>query len=161
MDKHTIKRIIRSIAFCLFTSTSFAQNVVYEDALDSLSFWLKDRIEQGATGKKVLVEMPFVVRSLAWGCMCPNHYIGVHPNVQEGPFIHPRVPTNFPVSDSTGHSLIVRGYFTGKQIEEDYRNEDGEPAEWLYILPEFVVLDWRVNELNYDVPAPYVIREEK
>ena len=101
--------------------------------------------------------MPFVVRSLGWGCMCPDYYIGVSPNTQEGPWISVIAPDDFPVSDTKGYSLIVTGVFTGDSVEEDFRNEDGEPEEWLYKMPEFKIHNWKENRMDYDVPAPKVI----
>ncbi len=138
-------------------SAVFAQEQTYEDVADSVQYWMEERVANATEGIHEVVEMPFVVRSLGWGCLCPDHYIGVSPFTQEGPFIHPVSPANFPVSDRDGHSLVVTGFFTGKWVEEDYRDENGEPEEWLYKLPEFKILSWRRNEMDYEIFPPRII----
>lgn len=155
-------KLFTLILFCvLCAGTGLAQALRYDEAPDSIAVWLETRVANAAEGNREVVEMPFVVRSLAWGCLCPDHYIGVGTGVQEGPFIHPKVPKKFPKSNENGHSLIVRGYFTGEYVEEDFRNENGEPAEWLYIIPEFVVTEWEVNKLEYEVPFPCILKTGK
>jgi hypothetical protein len=155
---------MRSIAILsiLFMSFSFrleAQTKTYFDMADSVKIWMDKRVENAVNGIKEKVEMPFVVRSTGWGCRCPDSYIGVSPSVGDGPWVSPVKPKKFPSVDSVGHSLIVQGYFTGKWVTEDLRNEDGEPEEWLYKMPEFKITAWRKNKLEYDVPAPFILKK--
>lgn len=70
----------------------------------------------------------------------------------------PISPKGFPVSNENGHSIIVKGYFTGKQGVKDYRKEATEPKEWVYSLPEFKVLSWRKNDLDYDAIPRKVLK---
>ena len=156
-----MKRVPQILFFIFLKSTCFAQLLTYEDVIDSIGYWVDERVTNAMAGRQEIVEMPLVVRSLGWGCICPDHYIGVSPSVQEGPFIHPIVPKGFPKTDMYGHSLMVRGYFSGRIVEEDYRDESGEPAEWLYQLHEFVITKWKHNKLDYQIRAPYVIRLNK
>lgn len=154
-------RILYFLAICLLPGSIIAQRTTYDEFVDSLQHWIDIRVTNAAEGIEEHVEMPFVVRSLGWGCMCPDHYLGVSPFVQEGPFIHPLVPDNFPVSDHDGHSLIVRGYFTGRHVDEDFRDENGEPEEWLYTLPEFKIESWEKNDQEYEVAAPFILTERE
>jgi hypothetical protein len=149
-----------ALLFCLFFSqVADAQSVYFADYGDSLQIWLNLRVENARKGLKETVEMPLVVRSTGWGCMCPDHYIGVSPLTQEGPWISPIVPEKFPVSDSMGYSLVVKGFFTGKMKKIDLRNEAGEPADWLYTVPLFKITSWKNNSEEYSVDAPKVIHK--
>jgi hypothetical protein len=136
-----------------------AQTKTYMDMADSVKIWMEIRVENAAKGMKEMVEMPFVVRSTGWGCLCPDSYIGVSPTTGDGPWVSPISLENFPTVDSVGHALIVQGYFTGKYIEQDLRNEEGEPEEYLYKMPEFKIISWRKNELDYEVPAPFLLKK--
>jgi len=153
---HSGKFVILIFAL-LAKSLGFGQAPVYEDAADTLDNWIEQRITSAQLGIKEKVEMPFVVRTLGWGCMCPDYFIGVSPNVQEGPWISPIVPRKFPVSDTVGYSLIVTGHFTGKWVEIDLRNGEEEPDEWLYTVPEFKIRRWKANEVDYSVFPPRII----
>lgn len=130
---------ILTLLLLSFNFSVHAQKKTYMEMGDTVKTWLAERVENAAKGIKEKVEMPFVVRSTGWGCMCPDSYIGVSPGMGDGPWIWPIKPRlngavgqakKFPEVDSVGHSLIVQGYFTGKWIEQDLRNEDGEPEEW-------------------------------
>lgn len=151
---------IALLVLCTSGLTSFAQSPVYEDVVDSLQEWVNQRVNNASEGAREVIETPFVVRSTGWGCLCPEHYIGISPYVQDGPWMAALAPADFPVMDSIGHSLVVTGYFTGKYVEIDLRNENGEPEEWLYIVPEFQVLSWSPNEAQYEAAPPRVIRRE-
>jgi hypothetical protein len=156
-----MKTIIAVLLFLFFGAHAGAQDttLTYEEMPgDSLVSWMKTRVENARRNIRETVEMPMVVRSTGWGCQCPLHYIGISPLVGDGPWIAPKAPKGFPVSNSQGSSLVVTGYFTGKWITEDLRNKDGEPAEWLYKMPEFKVLTWKKNELDYQVPIPHVVK---
>jgi|GEM_PF-2501336 len=157
-NKCSIKINVLITILVLIKVAASAQSQTYEEFGDSIQNWLEQRISNANKGIKEKVEMPFAVRTLGWGCMCPDNYIGISPNVQEGPWIAPKAPKNFPVSDTIGYSLIVTGYFTGKWKEKDFRNKDGEPQEWLYKMPEFNIISWRENKLGYETPPPKVIK---
>jgi len=122
---------------------------------------MDQRVENAKKGIKEKVKMPMVVRSMGWGCECPAHYIGVSAGTNDGPWISAVTPKKFPTMDESGHSLVVVGYFTGKVIEQDMRNADGEPEEWLYKTPEFQVLSWEENKKDYEVDVPKVIGNYK
>ena len=139
----------------------FTQDITYENCIDTLDNWIEKRVENAKNGKKEFVEMPFVVRSFGWGCECPEHYIGISPYTQEGPWISPLAPKNFPKIDTAGYSLIVKGYFTGKMIEEDLRDSEGMPEEWLYKMPEFKIKSWQINEEGYNAGPPKIISTKK
>ena len=130
----------------------------WEEAAESADTWLANEMEFPATMKPVTVEFPLVVRSTGRGCRCPEYYIGVGTTVKEGPFLRIKnVPKDFPVSDSTGHSLVVTGHFTGEYNTLDLRKSSGEPKEWIYQLPVFVIDHWKENKPGYDVPAPHSV----
>ena len=149
-----------SVLFLLLTTTSFGQ--AFDDwTSDSISNWMDLRINNANNNTQETVEMPFAVRSLGWGCLCPDHYIGISPHSQEGPWIGAITPDEFPASNRNGHSLIVTGKFTGNWVEEDFRDENGEPEEWLYKMPEFKIISWKENELDYNSPPPKVISQNK
>lgn len=141
------KYFILFILFC-FSQVSFSQEE-FEPSPDSLQKWVNLRVENAKSGKKETVKMVMAVRTLAWGCRCPDHYVGISPNNQEGPFISPIIPDNFPVSDTIGYSLIVEGYFTGNIIDLDLRTSEDEPEEWFYHIPEFKVTKWKMNKKGY------------
>jgi hypothetical protein len=145
------------VLFICFEAPVIAQNQTYEEIAGTIPDWVETRVKNAQNGIKEKIEMPFVVRTLGWGCMCPDNYIGISPNVQDGPWIAPKAAKNFPVSDTIGYSLIVTGYFTGKYIVEDLRNKDKEPEDYLYKMPEFKILTWRENTLGYDSPPPKII----
>jgi hypothetical protein len=162
-----MKRIFIPLFFLLCIDISFAQTdsslhplTYMEMALgDSVKKWLDIRVANAKNGIKETVQVPFVVRTLAWGCMCPDNYIGVSPNLGDGPWVFPLASKKFPKSDTIGYSLIVTGYFTGRMKTIDLRNKEGEPPEWLYVIPEFKVLSWVENKKEYDVEAPHLIKK--
>jgi hypothetical protein len=91
--------------------------MTYQMFADSLQgnfkAWVYQRVENAKKGIIEKIEMPFVVRTFAWGCKCPNNYIGVGVNTQEGPWIFPIGNKSLPDSDDKGYSLIVTGIFYG------------------------------------------------
>ncbi|MFH0893703.1 MAG: hypothetical protein V2A54_04645 [Bacteroidota bacterium] len=155
-----MKRLLVIPLLFLF-SFAYSQTETYEEFADSLSDWVIARVENAAKGKPEMVEMPFVARCWGWGCMCPDYYIGVSVGVLDGKWVFPKAPKGFPKSDSLGYSMIVTGYFTGKWKDIDLRNEEKEPAEWLYHMPVFKVLTWRENTVSYEVPPPKVTGKAK
>lgn len=153
------RRNLLLVALLSIVFHSAQAQAVYEDCIDTLDQWVKELVEVSPS-QMHLIETPFVVRSTGWGCLCPQHYIGVSPGVHDGPWISPIAPEGFPISDSLGHSLIVTGYFTGRWITEDLRNEDSLPSEWLYKMPEFKIESWKPNERDYDVPPPHFVDDK-
>ncbi|MGH1338523.1 MAG: hypothetical protein ACRBFS_20575 [Aureispira sp.] len=147
------------MSLCLLAIHLSAQNKDFFDLQPTLKAWVKERVTNSEDGKKEIVEIPLAVRSKAWGCRCPNHYIGISTNNREGPWLRPITPKKFPVSDDEGSSLIVTGYFTGKQITKDYRKTKTDPKDWVYTLPEFKILSWRKNELAYDIDSPKILKK--
>ncbi len=147
----------------LFQTHAFIQaQITYQQFADSLhgdyDDWVALRVENALNGVVEKIEMPLVVRTRAWGCRCPDNYIGVGVNVLEGPWIFPISEKKLPQPDETGYSLIVVGYFTGTWKELDLRKNDKEPAEWLYKVAEFKIISWKTNTKGEDAPAPNIIR---
>lgn len=134
---------------------SHSQVLTYEGTPDSLQQWVDQRVVNAENGIKETVKIPLAVRSLSWGCICPDHYIGYSPDVQEGPWIFPTGKKKLPKSDQFGHSLTVTGYFTGKMITKDLRRSKEEPEEWIYTMPEFIVTEWNINtDESETLPPP-------
>jgi len=155
-----MKKSLLLFFFCTqLSALSIAQTSSFIDFGDSLQSWLNKRVENAQKGIKEKTEMPFVVRCKGWGCICPTYFIGISPLVAEGPWIYPITPRKFPVSDSLGYSLIVRGYFTGKIKKLDLRSDKkNDPPEWIFDLPQFKISSWEVNKEGYNVDAPKVIQ---
>lgn len=127
------------------------------DGVDSLDAWVQTRVEKADSGIKEMIEMPVAVRSTAWGCECPDYYIGVGTNVKEGPWIYPSGAVHLPPTSRTGVALWVKGYFTGKIITVDFHSSFPELNEMVYQVPEFVVVSFKMNRKGYDVPFPYIV----
>ena len=157
-----IRTTLFAILLCLLsTSGVVGQKKYYFDVADSISFWVQTRVDRAAAGNPEKIQMPLAVRSLGWGCRCPDYYIGVNSNVQEGPFIQIVGAMSFPTPDQNGTALIVTGYFTGKWVEIDLRDEGGEPEEWLYRVPEFKVESWKINENPEETEAPKILGKQR
>ena len=151
------KTLLLFVLTFILKAPLIAQTNTYENSGKSTQAWMDIRVRHAKKGMKEKVEMPFVVRSTGWGCICPDYYIGISPLVAEGPWVFPLTPDNFPVSDSVGHSLIVKGYFTGKNRELDLRTNKDDPAEWLFKMPEFKIISWKENKQGYEAPPPRVV----
>lgn len=140
--------------------THVYSQITYNTFADSLQGdfkgWVEQRVENAKNGIKEKIEMPLVVRTLAWGCRCPDNYIGVGVNTQEGPWIFPITKKPLPKPDQKGYSLIVTGYFTGEMKNIDLRQNSEEPDEWNYTIPVFQITGWVKNTKGYDTPAPTV-----
>lgn len=143
-------------ATLLFVASSL-HSQTYLEFGDSVQAWVDQRVT-AAAHRYEQVEMPLCVRSRAWGCKCPDSYIGASPDVQEGPWIWVKAPASFPKVDESGHSLIVTGHFTGEWKTQDLRNANGEPAEWLYRMPVFKVATWRANPSYEATPSPRLLK---
>jgi len=147
MNLLKISSFLYFVIICNFT---FSQDsTYYSDMEDSLSVWVDIRIENVKKSKEKVI-MPLAVRTIGWGCNCPNYYIGVNTNTQEGPWIEPKADKKFPHSDSVGYSLIVTGYFTGKWKVYDFRNKDGDGD--YYKIPQFKIISWEENKKEYEAP---------
>ncbi len=145
----------------LMAMPGLASAQTYLEFGDSVQIWLDERLAQAHAHHRERVQMPLSVRSAAWGCKCPDSYIGESPNTQEGPWIFVLAPAGFPKVDSAGHALIVEGYFTGKFKTQDLRNPDGNPAEWLYRIPRFRVKSWRDNPSYGEALPPRVLPQNR
>lgn len=136
-----------------------------EEERDAAVAWLKARIANAKAGRREIVRVPLVARSMGWGCRCPAHYLGLDPygDVLGLGWVAPDPEPGVSVSIvhlSEGDVFLVEGWFTGKTVTEDLRNEDGEPAEWLYRLDELHVARARPlragdrQELRVVLPHP-------
>lgn len=149
MKKATVVFLLTSgIAYSLGAQTIFAQ---FTDS--AAEAWYNKRIRNAKKGIREKVEMPIVVHSTGWGCTCPDYYIGTEPNYNsDGLWLSPLTSETFPVSDSVGHSLIVKGYFTGKT-----EDEEGDDTI-VYHVPLFKIISWKVNKSGDSAYAPRVIK---
>ena len=146
--------------FFLLLSISFhSLNAQDIDYMEDPHAWVDARIENAKKGKRELIESPFAVRSIAWGCRCPDYYLAESTNVAEGPWVQPVHPEKLPKKDEEGHSLMVKGYFTGKIIKIDLRYENKEPKEWLYKVPEFKIISWHYNKEDWQGLIPKIVKK--
>jgi hypothetical protein len=138
--------LITGVANSLIAQSTFAQ------FSDSTQTWLDARVKNAKKGIREIVVMPFVVHSTGWGCTCPDYYIGTDVFSTSGLFVSAITPDAFPAVDSVGHSLIVKGYFTGKM--------DKIPGDdtIIYHVPFFKIISWKENKDGEDVGAPRVIK---
>jgi hypothetical protein len=150
----------RAITFTLLLcSTSILGAQTYSDWLleGDPNSWITLRTTNAAKGEAELIKIPLVVRSTGWGCLCPDYFIGSSPFVQDGPWIHP-IGKTLPTPNVDGYVFVVTGKFTGNIIPIDLRNQDGEPDEWLYHVPEFRIKKIRKLKSNQEIPSPKIIR---
>lgn len=152
-----IKKILLIYIFASVTSSSIWSQITYTEFADSISTWVNNRVENSKNGLVEKVEIPFVVRTLAWGCICPDNYMGVYPNTQEGPWIYPVYSKKLPSPNQNGYSFIATGYFTGTIKELDLRSNESDPEEWLYKVPEFKIISLRKNKNGEGTLAPKII----
>jgi hypothetical protein len=160
VGKYPNMKQIKSLVFLLLISINFNALSAQEiDYAEDPKAWVELRIENAQKGKKELIETPFAVRSRAWGCKCPDYYLGESTNVAEGPWVQPLHPEKLPPKNEEGHALIVQGYFTGRIITIDLRNENKEPKEWLYQVPEFKIISWHYNEEDWQGLIPKILKK--
>ncbi len=149
------------LVFILLLGSGHTQ-MTYDAFADSLQgnsdSWVNQRVENAKNGIIEKVEMPLVVRTKAWGCRCPDNYIGVGANVKECSWIFPIAKKKLPSPDEKGYSLVVTGYFTGKWKVMDLRANEKEPEEWIYTVAEFNIISWKMNTQEYKVDAPKVVK---
>lgn len=157
-----MKKYLILICISFAFKLSVSGQITYQQFADSLQgdfeTWVTERVENAKKGIVEKIEMPMVVRTRAWGCRCPDNYMGVGVNTKEGPWIFPVSTKKLPTPDENGHSLVVVGHFTGKIIDLDLREGEEEPDEWFYHLPEFKITSWKKNTRDYEVDAPKIIK---
>ena len=146
MKKILLFTLSISIASILVAQSTFAEFG------DSGQIWLDTRVKNVQKGIKEQVEMPFVVISTGWGCTCPDYYMSTEALVGTGLYLSPITPKGFPVSDSLGYSLIVKGYFTGKN--KKFIGDDSI----IWLVPQFKITSWENNEAGDNADAPTVIK---
>lgn len=150
----------QTLLFFIFTTCALhflqAQRSYEDIPGDSIQLWTDERVDHSLKGNRETVQIPFVIRSLGWGCMCPMHFMGSNVGTHDGPWLSPVFPKDFPETDEAGKTFVVTGYFTGEWATEDYRDENGEPEEWLYKIPIFVITQWQVNDQE-NIPAPKIL----
>lgn len=142
-------RLLLTLIF-INSYTIFAQTVViFKGFDDSTPKWINQRIANAKKGKKEIVEMPLVVRSWGWGANCPFYYMGDSPFSSTGFWIEPKISEmGLPTMDSTGHLLWVRGFFTGKMVNEYYLSGDYSDST-LYTYPVFKIKSWKETPFNH------------
>lgn len=103
--------------------------------------WFELRAANANAGKPEIVRVPFVTRSLGWGCTCPMHYIGLSPDTGAGSAW--LEPLHAPQSKllEPGTLAVAEGMFTGKT-----RRFQGDDPDNPYVVYDFEVL--RIRAFN-------------
>jgi hypothetical protein len=135
-----------AITFFICAATiAKSQAITFDEPGDYIQKWFDLRVKNAKKGKREVVEILFVVRSNGWGCDCPLYYMGTETLVTSGFWLDPILPSagDFPQSDSVGHVLLAKGYFTGKINKESY----GNPEDSIfYVCPNFKIISWKYKK---------------
>jgi hypothetical protein len=110
-----------------------------------LAQWVKQRARRSKQGKPELVRIPITQRSMGWGCVCPEMFVGASPDVGTGPWLAVTWAEGAspPPAGRLGWVVLAEGYFTGEVEIEDHRAECDGCEEWLYKLQGFHALRFR------------------
>lgn len=143
-------------AFFFLLNYSFAQEKYEDMEPEKLKEWLDDRVENAKSGLNETVEIPFIIRSLGWGCDCPYYFLGSSVGTLDGFWLSPVSTNKLPKISKLGHRLVVTGHFTGKLITQEF--EYGETVE---NMPEFEIKEIKFLKPNEDAPAPKIVSSNK
>jgi hypothetical protein len=120
---------------------------------DQLQPWHAARIAEAGQGTRAIVRIPLVHRSIGWGCVCPNWYVGEGTDTNgAGAWIKPsfsKAAAGLPgkVGDD-GIQVVAEGYYTGKTETSAWKS-DGVVRD-TYKMAGFHVLRWRMQREGED-----------
>lgn len=130
-----MKKIFQLLACFLISFSALAQPLGphVDQETDKAIAWIRERQTNAPYGKKEIIRVPLVRRSLGWGCDCPEFYIGrmITGNILDQWLTVTYAKGIKPLQN--GDVVTAEGYFTGKKIEKVYE-EDSR-----YVLWEFFV----------------------
>lgn len=149
--------LVAAALFSFGASVASAQVGPYADNTPEVSSWMAERARRARNGRPERVSFPLVRKSLGWGCICPDYYIGLSSATTGGStWVEPRF-TRLLSRPSRNMVVIAEGYFTGRRLTRDMRNSSGEPDEWIYKVWEFRVTRVRLlpeSHQVYDEDSP-------
>lgn len=118
---------------------------------DELGAWLEQRVAAGKAGKREIVRVPFVHRSMGWGCDCPDFFVGTSPDTVSSEkawvFASPAAGVELP---EAGKVAVAEGYFTGATYLEEHDRGGASDAENSYSLWTFRILRTRPHRGEAD-----------
>lgn len=128
----------------LLAATMLAQQKGPAALGDELAAWIKQRVANAKAGKREIVRLPLVHRSMGWGCDCPDFYVGTSPdsNSSEEAWVFPSPAANVTLPEF-GNVVVAEGYFTGKVSLEEHDRGGSSDQENRYSLSDFRVLRTR------------------
>lgn len=111
--------------------------------IEDVDPWHAAQVANAKTGKRAIVRIPLVRRSVGWGCVCPNWYVGDNPVSYGGeawiqPTFAPAVADLGDEPGRLGFVAMVEGYYTGKTEKFVWRS--GKEVLRTYKIAEFHVL---------------------
>ncbi len=140
-----VRRKWCALIVCLVLAPGLARAQVGPSAEDgkAVATWIAARAKAAASGAPELVRVPLSFRSLGWGCVCPDVFIGTSPHSHDGGDTWVKVLAapglTLPGMTREGAVLVAEAIFTGKRVKLDLRGKDG-PKEHLYQIWELKVL---------------------
>lgn len=144
------------LTFIFLLNIAFTQTKYEDMEPEKLKEWLNDRVENAKFGLNETVEIPFVVRSLGWGCDCPYYFLGSSVGTLDGFWLSPISTNKLPKINKLGHRLVLTGYFTGKLITQKF-----EYGETVKNMPQFEIQKIKFLKPNEDAPAPKIVSTNK
>lgn len=149
--------LVAAALFSFGAPAAVAQVGPNADNTPEVSSWMAERARRARNGRPERVSFPLVRKSLGWGCICPDYYIGLSTATTGGStWVEPRF-TRPLARPSRNVIVIAEGYFTGRRLTRDLRNGAGEPDEWIYQVWEFRVTRVRLlpeSHEFYDEDSP-------
>ena len=93
------------------------------------------RAKAGASER---VRIPLVRQSKGWGCVCPPHYVGIDPNMGQGPWLDVTFAKGMRAL-RVGEAVLAEGTFGGETKHVRYPNGPPPTGNWEYDLIPFTV----------------------
>ncbi|MFT5681642.1 MAG: microsomal dipeptidase-like Zn-dependent dipeptidase [Myxococcota bacterium] len=121
-----------------------ADSEAVEDAaaqVDLQEAWVDAQVSSTAQ-----VRLPITLRSMGWGCACPDAFVGTSPNMfTTGPWLNLTYAADLtpPESPTEGLIIVAEGHFTNAITLLDLQPEGEVIPEWVYPLQGFEVTAWR------------------
>ena len=115
---------------------SDAKRILLEDP--ELRAWIDARSATTKAGTRERVRIPLVRQGAGWGCVCPPYYVGVDPNVGQGPWLDVKFPKGVrPLR--VGEAVIAEGTFGAAPKHVRYPGGPSPAGFWEYDLIVFEV----------------------